>query len=410
MNNPEILPLAGITVVALEQAVAVPFATRQLADLGARVIKIERPEKGDFARGYDDTVRGMSSYFVWLNRSKESLTLDLKAPLAREALRRLLATADVCIQNLAPGAMERLGFGTGRLRTEFPRLVVCDVSGYGGGGPFAKRKAYDLLIQCEIGLVSIAGTQEDPAKVPISIADIAAGMYAFSGILVALYQRLKDGKGRSLEISLLEALGEWMGYPFYYTFYGGIPPARTGSRHASIAPYGAFSTSDGSLFIGIQNSREWLVFCNEILELPDLADDPRFATNVNRVRHESELTLLLNESLRKLPVSLLTSRLDRSGIAYSSLNSIHQWISHPQLQARQRLQTVCSPVGSLQALLPPINLEGFTPRMDPIPALGEHTASILSSLGFSEKEMAALNETHALATSQPKQKPDPEPK
>ena len=295
------LPLAGITVVALEQAVAVPFATRQLADLGARVIKIERPGDGDFARGYDTTVHGLASHFVWLNRSKESLTLDVKRPEARDVIARLLARADVFVQNLAPGAADRLGLGTAALRATYPRLIVCSLTGYGSTGPYAAKKAYDLLVQSEVGLLSITGTPDTPSKVGVSIADIAGGMYAYSGILTALLQRSRTGQGTALEVSLFEALGEWMGYAMYYTF-GGTPPPRTGASHATIAPYGPYRLRDGQeILFGIQNDREWATFCTSVLERPALADDPRFQGNRLRVQHRADMNAEIAARVRRAP-------------------------------------------------------------------------------------------------------------
>ena len=318
------LPLEGITVVALEQAVAAPFATRQLADLGARVIKIERPGVGDFARGYYTTVKGMASYFVWLNRSKESLTLDLKHPVAQDILHQLLASADVFLHNLAPGAVERLGFGAGDLRERYPRLIQCSISGYGVSGPYARKKAYDLLIQCETGLLTVTGTPEMPAKVGISIADISAGMYAYSGILLALYQRERTGMGTHLEVSLFEALGEWMAQPAYFTAYGSNAPPRSGASHASIAPYGPFLAQDGkTVFLGLQNEREWRTFCESVLEYPELSTDERFRTNPRRVANREALNATIQEVLSHLTAEQITARLERAQIA-----------SAPELAAR----------------------------------------------------------------------------
>ena len=385
------LPLDGITVIGLEQAVAASFATRQLADLGARVIKVERPGVGDFARGYDTTVRGLASYFVWLNRSKESLTLDLKRPEARRILHQLLAGADVFIQNLAPGATERLGFGAASLREEYPRLIVCDVSGYGSSGPYRDKKAYDLLVQCETGVVSVTGTPETPAKVGISIADIAAGMYAYAGILTALYRRERTGAGTAFEVSLFEALGEWMSAPAYYTAYGGSPPPRTGAMHATIAPYGPFPTGDGrTVFLGLQNEREWARFCAVVLERPELAADARFDANYKRVAHLEELHGIIAEVFSRLTAALVIERLERAQIANARLNSPQEFWDHPQLQARGRWREIGSPVGPLQALVPPVTIQGVEPRMGPIPDVGEQTAAILHALGYEEEEIARL--------------------
>jgi itaconate CoA-transferase len=376
------LPLSGITVVALEQAVAVPFATRHLADLGARVIKIERPVGGDFARGYDTTVQGLASHFVWLNRSKESLTLDVKRPEARVVLSRLLERADVFVQNLAPGAAGRLGLGTGDLRAKYPRLVVCSLSGYGSTGPYATKKAYDLLVQSEVGLVSITGTPETPSKVGLSIADIAGGMYAYSGILTALLQRGRTGQGTSLEVSLFEALGEWMGYAMYYTF-GGTPPARTGASHATIAPYGPYRTRDGhEVIFGIQNNREWAMFCTRVLERPGLVDDPRFQNNYLRVEHRADVDAEIEQVFSVLPPSDVMTRLEAAQIANARINTVAEFIDHPQLKGRDAWRQVDSPAGPVRALVPPVRMEGVEPMMGSIPALGEHRESILAELGF----------------------------
>lgn len=377
------LPLKGLTVVALEQAVAAPFATRQLADLGARVIKIERPRGGDFARGYDATVRGLSSYFVWLNRSKESMTLDVKRPEAREVLAALVARADVLVQNLAPGAAARLGLAPAALRAAHPQLVVCNVTGYGSSGPYRDRKAYDLLVQSETGLVSITGSAAAPAKVAISVADIAAGMYAFSGILAALLQRDRTGEGTTVDVSMFDALGEWMSQPAYFTAYGGRAPERAGARHASIAPYGPFATAGGStVYLGIQNEREWARFCLEVLDRPDLAADPRFDSNANRVRHREELETFVNDALGSQPADRVIERLERAGIACARMNTVQEFVAHGQLTERGRWHSVDSPAGTLQMLMPPVYLDGQTPRMDPVPALGEHTTKILGELGI----------------------------
>ncbi|HZC07780.1 MAG TPA: CaiB/BaiF CoA-transferase family protein [Ktedonobacterales bacterium] len=384
-------PLDGITVVALEQAVAAPFASRQLADLGARVIKIERPLVGDFARGYDETVRGMSSHFVWLNRSKESLTLDVKQVEGAEILRRLVADADVFIHNLAPGAVDRLGFGAARLRAAHPRLIVCGISGYGTSGPYRDKKAYDLLAQCEAGLVSITGSPSEPAKVGVSVADIAAGVYAYSGVLTALYQRERTGEGTSLDVSLFDALGEWMGYPAYFTAYGGTPPPRAGASHATIAPYGPFTASDGlQINLGVQNEREWRAFCAVALEQPALADDPRFATNSLRVANRSALHTLIDEAFATITSDALVERLERAQIAYARMNDMMSFWNHPQLRERARWRSVGSPVGDLQALVPPVGMEGMESRMDPIPDVGEHTDAILRALGYADARIKAL--------------------
>jgi itaconate CoA-transferase len=379
------LPLKGITVVALEQAVAAPFATRQLADLGARVIKVERPQVGDFARSYDGTVKGMASHFVWLNRSKESLTLDLKEDKSKEALHRLVARADVFIQNLAPGAAGRLGFGAEDLREKYPRLVYCSVSGYGATGPYKDKKAYDLLVQCEAGLVSITGTPETPSKVGISAADIAAGMYAYSGILAALLRREKTGEGATLDVSMLEALGEWMGFPAYFAGYGGEEPKRSGASHAAIAPYGPFECGDGEIvFLGIQNEREWEKFCEQVLESPELADDVRFASNSERVANREALHEEIESVFARLSENEAIERLEEASIANARLRTVQQFLDHPQLKARDCWREVESPAGPLWALLPPATPASVEPVMAPIPGVGEHTEEILVALDLEE--------------------------
>jgi itaconate CoA-transferase len=386
-------PLDGITVIAFEQAVAAPFATRQLADLGARVIKIERPKVGDFARGYDESVKGMSSHFVWLNRSKESLTLDLKHSRATQILERLLERADVVIQNLAPGAARRLGLGAGLLLPKYPRLIVCDISGYGDDGPYASRKAYDLLVQAEAGVLSVTGTADTPSKVGISVADIAAGMYAYSGILAALYQREKSGKGTRIEVTLLEALAEWMGYPLYYTHFGGTAPARTGPDHATIVPYGRYQTGDGkSIMLGLQNEREWTIFCEKVLLEPNLAQDPRYDSNSKRAANRSEINALIAEVFATFTAEQLVERLDASGIANARMNTPDEVWEHPQLKARDRWRAMDSPAGLLATLLPPVTTPDFEARIDAVPALGEHTERILSELGYSSGDITALRQ------------------
>jgi itaconate CoA-transferase len=385
------LPLEGITIISIEQAVAAPFATRQLADLGARVIKIERPDVGDFARGYDETVKGMASHFVWLNRSKESLTLDLKYPLARRIVQQLLEDADVFIQNLAPGAAELLGLDPEALVQRYPHLIVCGISGYGLSGPYRDKKAYDLLVQCETGLVSVTGTTETPSKVGISIADTAAGMYAFTGILTALYQRERTGRGTVLEISMFEALGEWMGYAAYYTAYGGTPPPRTGASHATIAPYGPFHTGDGKqVYLGLQNEREWAHFCTRVLEQPEMAVDPRFDSNARRVANREDLHAMIDAVFSQLTSEQVIARLDCAQIANARMNSMQEFWDHPQLEARKRWREVNSPVGPLKAMLPPVTMRDVEPRMDPIPALGGQTEQILRSLGYEDGQINQL--------------------
>ncbi len=383
-------PLDHITVVAIEQAVAAPFATRQLADLGARVIKIERPDGGDFARGYDATVNGLSSYFVWLNRTKESLTLDLKRAEGARVLARLLERADVFVQNLAPGAVDRLGASSADLRARHPRLIVCNLSGYGSDGPYANKKAYDLLVQSEVGLVSITGSEESPAKVGISVADIAAGMYAHSGILTALIARGNTGRGTTLDVSLFDALGEWMGAPAYYTAYGGHAPSRTGANHASIAPYGPFRAADGGqVFLAVQNAREWHRFCAVVLGWPELADDDRFSTNAARVNNRNALYLAIESTLGPLTAAEITSRLEQADIASARMNTIGEYLRHPQLVERDTLREIGSPAGPLRAWRPPVRMDGFEPALGDVPALGQHTDAILEELGIDRGTVAA---------------------
>jgi itaconate CoA-transferase len=383
------LPLAGLTVVALEQAVAAPFATRQLADRGARVIKIERPDGGDFARGYDERVKGLSSYFVWLNRSKESLTLDIKSEIAAPALGRLLARSDVFIQNLAPGAAARLGLGAEELRSRHPRLIVCELSGYGSTGPFADRKAYDLLVQCEAGVLSVTGTPEHRVKTGISIADIAGGMYAYSAILMALYRRAVTGDGCSIEVTLFDALTEWMSHPLYFALYSGEPPARTGAAHATVFPYGSFATGDGrAVQLGIQNEREWARFCQSVIERPDLLDDPRFSNNGRRSGHREPLTQIIEHAFASKTVEEVVESLEAAQIAFARLNEVADLIAHPQLRARDRWRTVDTPHGPIDALRPPAVMHGVGERFDPIPAVGEHTDDVLAELGFDEATIA----------------------
>jgi crotonobetainyl-CoA:carnitine CoA-transferase CaiB-like acyl-CoA transferase len=384
-------PLEGITVVSLEQVIAGPFCTRQLAELGARVIKIERPVSGDAARGYDRTVKGLSSHFVWVNRSKESLALDVKHPAAPDILARLVARADVFVQNLAPGAVERLGLGAAELRARHPRLVWCGISGYGPAGPYAEKKAYDLLVQCETGLLSVTGTVDSPSKAGIPVADIAAGMYALSSILAALLRREREGEGATLDITLFESLGEWMGFPAYFTAYGGSPPPRSGAFHATIAPYGPFRAGDGhEVFLGVQNDREFARLCESVLENPALASDPRFATGPARDAHRDALREAIESAFSCLAAGQVVERLERAEIANARLNTMQEFWDHAQLQARRRWCEVDSPAGTLRAMKPPFNLDGFEPRMDAVPALGAHSRRILAELGASEAEIERL--------------------
>ncbi|HLT99480.1 MAG TPA: CaiB/BaiF CoA-transferase family protein [Burkholderiaceae bacterium] len=390
-------PLDGITVVTLEHAIAAPFCTRQLADLGARVIKVERPGSGDFARGYDERVKGLSSHFVWTNRSKESLTLDVKHPEARRVLDKLLQEADVLVQNLAPGAAARLGLSFDELHPKFPGLIVCDISGYGNDGPYRDKKAYDLLIQSESGFLSVTGNKDEPAKAGCSIADIAAGMYAYSNILAALVQRGKTGKGARIDVSMLESMVEWMGFPMYYAYDGASPPPRAGAAHATIFPYGPFLAGDGaSVMLGLQNEREWAVFCKVVLQRPELAEDERFSSNSQRVAHREELRAIITQAFSSLNAEQVVARLDEAKIANARVNDMHDVWSHPQLKARQRWTEVATPEGPVPALLPPGSQSSFTARMDPIPALGEHTDAILQELGWSESAIAELRAERAI--------------
>jgi itaconate CoA-transferase len=386
-------PLDGITVVSVEQALAAPFATRQLADLGARVIKVERPGKGDFAREYDHTVKGLASYFVWANRSKQSLSLDLKQPEGIEILTALVSTADVFVQNLAPGAAFRLGFGADVLRARDPRLIVCDISGYGGAGPYRDRRAYDLLVQTEAGLLSVTGTAQDPAKVGISVADISAGMYAYSAILTALFTRERSGLGAALEVSLFDSLTEWMSQPLYYAMYTGSPPARTGSSHATIAPYGTFRTGDGgSVQLAVQNDREWRRLCSQVLGDHELADDPRYLLNPLRVANRDDLVTEIERRLGVLTADEVIDRLERAQIAYGRFAEVVDLLDHPQLEASNRWTEVDSSVGMLRALLPPVRMSGVEPVMGRIPDVGEDTEEVLSGIGYGAKEIGRLRE------------------
>ncbi|QQX87968.1 CoA transferase [Cupriavidus necator] len=386
-----IRPLDGIRVVSLEHAVAAPFATRQLADLGARVIKVERPGAGDFARGYDETVHGQASHFVWLNRGKESLTLDLKQETAQKVLHQLLADADVLVQNLAPGAAARMGLDFDTLHARYGKLIVCDISGYGDAGPYRDKKAYDLLIQAAAGLIGITGGPDEPSRAGISIADIAAGMYAYTGILSALLQRGRTGEGVRVEVTMLEALSEWMGYALYFGHYGGTPPARFGASHPAIAPYGVHRTGDGgSVIFGLQNEREWRAFCEKVLEQPELLQDERFATNSGRVKNRPAMTAIIEQRFASMTVSQAEALLDAAQIANAPMNDIEAVWSHPQLAARNRWREVAVPGGTIGALLPPANLSGVEPVMGDVPALGAHSRQILAELGYADSDIAAL--------------------
>jgi itaconate CoA-transferase len=384
-------PLEGIVVLALEHAIAAPFCTRQLADLGARVIKVERPGSGDFARGYDTRVRGLASHFVWTNRSKESLTLDIKHPDAKAILEKLVAMADVLVQNLAPGAAERLELGYAQLSGRYPRLIVCDISGYGSSGPYLNKKAYDLLIQSESGFLSITGTPDEPCKAGNSMADISAGMYAYSSILAALLHRQQTGRGTRIDVSLLETSVEWMSFPLYYGFEGAEPPPRTGAAHATIYPYGPFRAGDGKLvMLGLQNEREWSVFCARVLLKPELAADAALDTNFKRVAARAGLKSTIEAAFASLTCTQVIERLDAAGIANARINDVDQVWNHPQLAARGRWTEVDTPAGKVPALLPPALPDDVVPRMDPVPSLGEHSENILCELGYPSSTIARL--------------------
>jgi len=390
-------PLDGITVVSLEHAIAAPFCTRQLADNGARVIKVERPGVGDFARKYDERTRGMASHFVWTNRSKESLTLDLKHEDAGPILNELLAEADVLVQNLAPGAAARMGLSFEALHVRFPKLIVCDISGYGQGGPYETKKAYDLLIQSESGFISVTGSPDAPAKAGCSIADIAAGSYAYSSILNALLLRHKTGLGSHLDVSMLESMVEWMSFPLYYAFEGQSPPPRAGAAHATIYPYGPFPVGDGSnVMLGLQNEREWQIFCEKVLNQPALAKDPRYDSTSKRVANRDGLRGLIVGAFAKMTIDEVIEALEKAQIANARVNEMKDVWAHPQLKARQRWTEVQTPVGALPALLPPATSSAFDARMDPIPAIGEHTLAILKSLGVSDEIIAKLEAAKAI--------------
>ena len=390
-------PLAGTTIITLEHAIAAPFCTRQLADLGARVIKIERPGVGDFARAYDNRVKGLASHFVWCNRSKESLALDVKHKGARRILEALVSRADIVVQNLAPGAAARLGLGATELRAKHPRMIVCDISGYGDSGPYRDRKAYDLLIQSEAGFVTTTGSAAEPAKAGISIADIAAGMYAYSNILAALLQRGVTGEGSHVEVSMLESLGEWMSFPLYYAFDGAPPPPRAGAAHATIYPYGPFAAGDGKVVMfGLQNEREWAMFCADVIGEATLATDERFSSNVKRVANRDALKAIILDRFAALTAPQVVALLDAAGIANANVNEMRDVWAHPQLAARDRWREIGTPQGVIPALLPPATPDTFDARMDPVPALGQHTDAILAEIGLTDAEIATLRSEGAI--------------
>ena len=384
------LPLSHVTVLSLEQAIAAPLATRHLADLGARVIKIERPGGGDFARHYDAAALGLCSHFAWANRSKESMTLNLKAAAGQEILAQLLQRADVFVQNLAPGAVERLGFDDARLQADFPDLIVCHLSGYGADGPYRDKKAYDLLIQAETGVVSVTGSETEAAKTGIPVADIAGAMYAYSSILAALLQRERAGGGQVLHVSLFDGLCEWMGFPAYYALAGSALP-RTGANHPSIAPYGPYATGDGrTVLFAIQNQREWERFCAAVLERPELAADSRFTDNSLRVQNRTALRREIESVFAALTAEEVAARMERAQIANAELRDVQSFWQHPQLVARARVAEVESPVGPLPALHPATTSQEWPPRFDPIPAAGSHTQTLLTELGYTPAAIEGL--------------------
>ncbi|MBN3786623.1 CaiB/BaiF CoA-transferase family protein [Burkholderia sp. Ac-20353] len=390
-------PLEGINVVTFEHAIAAPFCTRQLADLGARVIKVERPGGGDFARNYDERVSGLASHFVWTNRSKESITLDVKQPAAIEVVHQLLSTADVFVQNLAPGATQRLGLDYETLREQYPRLIVCDISGYGLDGPFRDKKAYDLLIQSESGFLSITGSDGEPAKAGCSIADIAAGMYGYTNILAALIERGRTGKGRHIDVSMLESMVEWMNYPLYYAIDGQSAPRQTGAAHATIFPYGPFKAGDGkTVMLGLQNEREWKKFCDVVIHQPMLTSDERFCSNSRRVAHREDLSRMIEQAFSTLSSAQVIDRLEEAGIANARMNDMQAVWEHEQLAARNRWTTVGTSAGEIPALFPPGLSLTDAPRMDPVPALGQHTTAVLRELGYSDGQIDMLHETGAI--------------
>jgi crotonobetainyl-CoA:carnitine CoA-transferase CaiB-like acyl-CoA transferase len=390
-------PLSGIRVVALEQAVAGPLCTRHLADLGADVVKIERPDGGDFARRYDTAVKGESSYFVWLNRNKRSLTLNVKHASAPDILHRLLANADVFVQNFGPGAVDRLGLGSAELRQRYPSLVVCNISGYGTGGPYETKKAFDLLLQGETGVISTTGSGDQLAKLGISVGDIGAGVYGAMSVLAALFERNSTGEGKVVETSLFDALAEWMGFPAYYTMYGGKPPARAGTRHATVVPYGSYRCGDGQLVLfAVQTDQQWGAFCRIVCEHPEWERDSRFDTSANRRINRDVLEQMIEDAFASFSRAQITERLEKADIPYGDLNEISQFLEHPQLTARDRWREVGSPAGPLKAILPPFIMEGYEPRMDPIPSVGEQTDEILSEIGYSADEIVTLREERAV--------------
>ncbi len=390
-------PLAGVRVLAIEQAVAGPLCTRHLADLGADVVKVERREGGDFARRYDTSVKGLSSYFVWLNRGKRSLTLDLKHRSATEILGRLVARSDVVVQNLGPGAMDRLGLAPAELRQRYPALIVCSISGYGRGGPYEWRKAFDLLLQGETGVIATTGTEEAPAKVGISVGDIGAGVYGAMATLAALFERRATGQGRLVETSLFDALAEWMGYPALFTLYGGEPPARAGVRHATVVPYGSYRCGDGqAVLLAVQTETQWARFCHDVCQRPEWETDPRYASSADRRVNRAALERSIEDAFAAHPRAEITRRLEAADVPYGDLNDVAGFLAHPQLEARERWREVESPAGQLRGIVPPLDLEGFAPRMDPVPDVGEHTDQILRELGYDVETIRGLRAAGAV--------------
>ncbi|MFC9835239.1 CaiB/BaiF CoA transferase family protein [Rhodococcus sp. NPDC127530] len=392
MSNqlPGLLPLDGITVVSFEQAVAAPIATRHLADLGARVIKVERIGEGDFARNYDSAVHGIASHFVWLNRGKESVTVDLKTAEGVSVVRKLVGRADVVVQNLAPGAMDRLGLGAEELRRDRPELIVVNMTGYGTDGPLKDRKAYDMLVQAETGLCSITGTPETATKTGVPVSDIAAGMYALTAVQAALFRRERTGVGAVVDVSMFDATVEWLGHPMYLQMYQDTQVQRMGLSHASISPYDAYPTVDGRILIGVQNDRGWRALVTEVFDRPDLVEDPKFATNILRVRHRAETDAVVAEHTRRFDTDELDKRLAAAGVPASRLNDMRDLIDHPQLSERDRWRQIDTESGQVRAVLPPMTFTDVELPMGPVPALGQHTEAVLTELGLTDATIAGL--------------------
>ncbi|KAJ9652386.1 hypothetical protein H2198_008355 [Neophaeococcomyces mojaviensis] len=385
-NHPSHRPLEGVLVIALEQVISGPYCTRQLADLGARVIKVERPGTGDFVRYHDKRVLGqLCSHFVWTNRNKESLALDIKKEDDLHILKELVKKADVFVQNLVPGAAERHGLGYEELKETNERLIMCEISGYGSDGPYKTKKAYDLLVQSEAGLLSITGTPETPSKVGCSIADISAGMYAYSSIMAALLQREKTGKGCRIDVSMLESMVEWMGFPMLYAYNGQPPPQRAGASHASIYPYGPFETGSGKVMLGLQNDREWVILCEQVLEMPELIRDERFKNTARRSDNRDELYEIICGRFLTRSAEEVVEKLEKAGIANARLNEMSDVWEHPQLEARKRFAQVETEAGTVRTSIPPGMSGDVEPRLDPVPAIGQHNEKILSEFGLERK-------------------------